>query len=271
MSIARTSAIPTPSGIHHIKLPVTDLERSAEWYGAVLGALRLTELDHRRPDGTLFAVVLDVPGLGTRLELRLDPTTAIALEGYEFLTLAVDDRAALDRWITHLNTLGITHSPPVAALVGWVLVIPDPDGQRLRLYTTAPHGLDADRIEYASPWLSTGPGPESRPDDEDATNSEGEPLCLAARCTALPGRGDLLKSRLVTLARATRREPGCLAFRVHRSRQERDAFVVYEEWTGQEALDAHHTTPHVNAFRSGAADLLAVSPSPERLVPCARI
>ena len=102
---------------------------------------------------------------GARLELRLDPATATALEGYEFLTLAVDDRAALELWITHLDTLGITHSPPVAALVGWVLVIPDPDGRRLRLYTTAPHGLDAARIEYDSPWLSTGPGPEPGPTD----------------------------------------------------------------------------------------------------------
>lgn len=166
MNIAGTSAIPTPSGIHHIKLPVTDLERSVRWYAAVLGASRLTQLDHRRPDGTLFAVILDVPGLGTRLELRLDPATATALAGYEFLTLAVDDRAALDRWITHLDSRGITHSPPVVALVGWVLVIPDPDGQRLRLYTIAPHRLDADRIEYDSP----GSAP-ARPGSDPALTS----------------------------------------------------------------------------------------------------
>jgi len=273
MSIARTSAVPAPSGIHHIKLPVTDLERSARWYAAVLGARRLNELDHRRRDGTLFAVVLDVPGLGTRLELRLDPATATALAGYEFLTLAIDDRAALDRWITHLDTLGITHSPPVAALVGWVLVVPDPDpdGQRLRLYTTEPHGLDADRIEYDSPWLSTGPGPESNPTDEGAINNAGQPLCLVARFTAQPGKGDLLESRLVPLARATRREPGCPAYRVHRSRQEPDAFVVCKEWTGQQALDAHHATSHMNAFRADAADLMTVPPSPEPLVPCTPI
>ncbi|MER7146427.1 VOC family protein [Streptomyces xanthochromogenes] len=155
MTSPRSAAAPRTLGIHHIKLPVTDLERSARWYGNVLGARRLTELDHRRPDGSLFAVILDAPGLGTRLELRRDPTTATALQGYDFLTLAVDDRAALDDWITHLDTLGILHSPPVVALVGWLLVIPDPDGLRLRLYTNTPHGLDAARIEYDSPWLGT--------------------------------------------------------------------------------------------------------------------
>ena len=150
---------PVHQGIHHVKLPVTDLERSTRWYGEVLGAHRLTELDHRRPDGTLFAVILDVPGLGTRLELRLDPATAAALNGYDFLTLAVADRAAVDTWIAHLDALGVHHSPPVVALVGWLLVVPDPDGLRLRLYTTQPHGLEPARVEFDSPWLSTGPAP----------------------------------------------------------------------------------------------------------------
>ena len=145
---------PEFGGIHHVKLPVTDLERSARWYGDVLGARRLTELDHRRPDGTLFAVILDVPNLGTKLELRLDPATAKALGEYDFLTLAVQDRAALDRWIEHLDNLGVDHSPPVVALVGWLLVIPDPDGLRLRLYTSEPHGLDISRVEFDSPWIN---------------------------------------------------------------------------------------------------------------------
>jgi catechol 2,3-dioxygenase-like lactoylglutathione lyase family enzyme len=157
MTRARPPRTPVHDGIHHIKLPVSDLERSTEWYGAVLGARRLTELDHRRPDGTRFAVILQVPGLGTNLELRLDPATAGALDGYDFLTLAVGDHATLEGWIAHLDALGIRHSPPIVALVGWLLVVPDPDGLRLRFYTAQPHGLDASRVEYDSPWLSAGP------------------------------------------------------------------------------------------------------------------
>ena len=153
--------MPAFDGIHHLKLPVTDLEISTRWYRDVLGATRLTELDHRRPDGTLFAVILDVPNLGTHLELRLDQAMAQALSGYDFITLAVRDRPALDRWVTHLGGLGVHHSPPIVALVGWLLIISDPDGLRVRLYTTEPHGLDASRVEFDSPWLSTEPA--SRP------------------------------------------------------------------------------------------------------------
>ncbi|MGW7427106.1 antibiotic biosynthesis monooxygenase [Streptomyces sp. NPDC054813] len=263
MSSDRASANLVPLGIHHLKLPVTDLERSARWYGAVLGARRLPELDHRRPDGTLFAVILDVPGLGTRLELRLDPATATALEGYDFLTLAVDDQAALGQWIPHLDTLGIPHSPPVVALVGWLLVIPDPDGQRLRLYTTTPHGLNTARVEFDSPWLSTGPAPEP-----SSAHAEKPMLRVVTTVTARPGAGRELERMLLALAAASRREDSCLDYRVHRAEQTPDMFVVYEEWTGRQTLDAHHATPHMSTFRTNAADLMAAPPHAEPLTLC---
>ncbi|MEU3407394.1 antibiotic biosynthesis monooxygenase [Streptomyces sp. NPDC006670] len=251
------AALPTPSGIHHVKLPVTDLERSAHWYAEVLGARRLTDLDHRRPDGTLFAVILDVPGLGTHLELRLDPATASALKGYDFLTLAVDDRTALDTWMTHLDTLGVLHSPPVVALAGWLLVVPDPDGQRLRFYTTTHHGLDPSRVEYDSPWLSTGPAPSNEPAPRIMTT-------IAAR----PGADRELENLLTEFADTTRHENGCLAFRVHRTPQAPDTFILYEEWTGRQALDAHRASIHMNSFRTRATHLAAAPPHTQTLVPC---
>jgi catechol 2,3-dioxygenase-like lactoylglutathione lyase family enzyme len=150
---------PAITGLHHIKLPVSDLEHSAAWYRDTFGAHRRTELDHRRPDGALCAVILDLPGLPVPLELRLDPATAAALRGYDFLTLAVEDRAALDDWTGHLDALGVEHSPPITGLLGHLLVVPDPDGHYLRLYTTRPHGLDASAVEHDSPWLGAGPAP----------------------------------------------------------------------------------------------------------------
>jgi catechol 2,3-dioxygenase-like lactoylglutathione lyase family enzyme len=35
--------IPTLAGIHHLKLPVRDLQRSADWYREVLGYRVVTE------------------------------------------------------------------------------------------------------------------------------------------------------------------------------------------------------------------------------------
>jgi catechol 2,3-dioxygenase-like lactoylglutathione lyase family enzyme len=64
-------------GIHHIKFVVTDLDRSLHFYEAFLGAKRVAEADHRRTDdGSLYAYILEVPGLGCAIELRLNPEQA---------------------------------------------------------------------------------------------------------------------------------------------------------------------------------------------------
>ncbi|MET9490666.1 VOC family protein [Nocardia sp. NPDC006630] len=197
-------ANPIHRGIHHLKLPVTDLERSADWYRTVLGAHRLTELDHRRADGTLFAVILDVPGFPGRLELRLDPVTAKALNGYDLLTLSVTDRVAIDHWVARLDTLDIPHSPPIVALIGWLLVVPDPDGLRLRFYTTEPHRLGADAVEFDSPWLGAGVVAET------ASAAGESAVCAVGRLTALPGYRDRVLARMRSLEDIIRQEDGCL-------------------------------------------------------------
>ncbi|MDL5156213.1 VOC family protein [Actinomycetospora termitidis] len=126
--------------IHHVKLPVTDLTRSIDFYTAVFDAHRLTEADHLDDDGRLYAVILRVPGLSPLVELRLDPEQAAAHAGFDPLTLAVDDRAALEQWAAHLDHLGVEHSDQITAIQAWLVVFADPDGTRLRLYTLEQHG-----------------------------------------------------------------------------------------------------------------------------------
>ncbi|WP_327146019.1 antibiotic biosynthesis monooxygenase [Nocardia sp. NBC_01327] len=254
-------ANPVHSGIHHLKLPVTDLERSADWYRTVLGAHRLTELDHRRADGTLFAVILDVPGFPGRLELRLDPVTAKALNGYDLLTLSVTDRVAIDDWVARLNTLDIPHSPPIVALIGWLLVVPDPDGLRLRFYTTEPHRLGADAVEFDSPWLGAGVVAET------ASAAGESAVCAVARLTALPGYRDRVLARMRSLEDIIRQEDGCLAYLVHTENEHPNTIVVYESWADQAALDAHHKTAHMEQFARFARPLVDWPPQQDLLTP----
>ena len=51
------TTIPPFNGIHHVQVPVSDLERSAAWYGKVLGARRRDEVDHKPSDGDRKSVV----------------------------------------------------------------------------------------------------------------------------------------------------------------------------------------------------------------------
>ena len=135
------TAVPALKGIHHLKLPVADLARSLDFYERVLGAKRIPEADHRRAvDGSLYAYILVVPGLGTMLELRLHPTRAVAQAGFDPIILSVADRAALTAWVVHLDTEKVRHSEIVTAIRAWLVVFEDPDGHRLRLYTDETHG-----------------------------------------------------------------------------------------------------------------------------------
>ena len=249
---------PIHNGIHHIKLPVTDLERSIEWYRTVLGAHRLTQLDHRRPDGTLFAVILDIPGIAGRVELRLDPSTAKALGGYDFLTLTVADKSAMDEWVARLDTLGIRHSPLIVALVGWLLVVPDPDGLRLRFYTTQPHGLDRSAVEFDSPWLGAGITAEPNPHDI---------VCAIGRLTIRPGHEDEVRDLMRSVAEDSRQEDGCLAYQVHRAKDDPGTVVVYESWASPDAMTAHHRSAHMDLFRKAVKSLVDWPPKAEMLTP----
>jgi catechol-2,3-dioxygenase len=134
--------VPSPGfvSIHHLKFAVADLDRSLAFYGRILGASRLPKLDHINAGGQLYAVILEVPNLGTVLELRLHAEHAAKQKGFDPITLAVEGRADLQKWVEHLDKEEVVHSPILTALVGWLLAFEDPDGRRIRLYTKERHG-----------------------------------------------------------------------------------------------------------------------------------
>ena len=140
-------------GLHHLKLPVADLHRALGFYERVLGARRIPGADHHRADdGALYAMILQVPGLGALLELRLNAGQAECQRGFDPFTIAVPDRACLQRWDAFLTAAGVPHSPVLTAIQAWVLVVEDPDLHRFRLYTRETHGADLEPDE-TDPWL----------------------------------------------------------------------------------------------------------------------
>ena len=136
----RPVTAPPLMGVHHIKFAVTDLDRSLHFYEAFLGAKRIPEADHRRTDdGSLYAYVLDVPGLGCRLQLLLNPEQAKKHRRLDPVTIAVKDRRALEAWDNLLTEKDICHSPLLTAVQGWLIVIEDPDQNRVGLQTLENH------------------------------------------------------------------------------------------------------------------------------------
>lgn len=142
---------PELAGIHHVKLPVTDLDRARSWYDRVFG-LDVT-IEFPDDDGVVRGVAGTVPGWGdTVLALRVNAPAAHGCRGFDPVSFGVRDRAAIEAWAGHLDDLGIRHSPVIDASIGWLLVFNDPDGLELHLYSWSRHDIDQSaRAGYGRP------------------------------------------------------------------------------------------------------------------------
>jgi catechol 2,3-dioxygenase-like lactoylglutathione lyase family enzyme len=121
----------TVTGVHHLKIWVTDLASSREFYERVFG------LEHRTSfaddDGVVRGMAFLLPGTSVQLAIRQDPGLAAALAGADPFALATT-RAGLDEWVAHLDALGVPHSPVITASSGYAMGFLDPDGIQVRLY-----------------------------------------------------------------------------------------------------------------------------------------
>ncbi|MFE3178523.1 VOC family protein [Amycolatopsis sp. NPDC059090] len=129
--------IPTLDGVHHLKLPVADLDRSAAWYADRLGYAVALEF---RQDGRRTGVTMTHPRGGPDLGLVLNPNLARAAAGFDYFSIAVPDRAGIVELADELTRRGEQHAGVHFATLGWILPgLHDPDGHEVRFYTTESH------------------------------------------------------------------------------------------------------------------------------------
>ena len=110
-------AAPAPAldGIHHLKLPVSDLERSLAWYQDRLGYQVMHEFVE---DGVRMGISMTHPNGG--------PDFAIGVPG----------REAIEALAAAFTERGDHHTGVERTPVGWVLLgLHDPDGHAVRFYT----------------------------------------------------------------------------------------------------------------------------------------
>ncbi len=133
--------MPRLTGIHHVKFPVSDLAASRAWYERVFGF----EVTIEFPDeqGVVRGLAGTAKGLGeVGLALRENPAAAVGIRGFDPVSFGIEDKAAAEEWVVHLDSLGVPHSPVIDATVGWIVVFHDPDGTEIHLYSFAAHGID---------------------------------------------------------------------------------------------------------------------------------
>jgi catechol 2,3-dioxygenase-like lactoylglutathione lyase family enzyme len=131
--------MPDFTGISHVGLSVTDIDRSSAWYADVLGFQVLMPTDapgFRR-------VLMAHPATGMFLGLsQHDATSGGAFDeatpGLDHLAFAVASRDELAEWEARLAEHGVSYSAIQDTFYGSVLVFRDPDNIQLELFVQAP-------------------------------------------------------------------------------------------------------------------------------------
>ena len=129
--------MPRITGIAHVELSVSDLDRSVEWYCRLLGARDVYR--NRNDERRFSACAIVEPASRTVLAF----TQHEVVEGGAFtphrvgldhLAFAVPDRAALEAWRARLDELGIEHDAIDDQDFAVALNLRDPDGIAIEFY-----------------------------------------------------------------------------------------------------------------------------------------
>jgi glyoxylase I family protein len=135
-------AINTTS-IAHVRLTVTDIERSRQFYEGVFGWPVLVEMPEGADDalreqlGFLFGgVIYDLGGALIGLRPVADDRFDEDRTGLDHLAFRVDNKDELNSAAKHLDDLGIAHQPIKDIGPLYILEFRDPDNIALEL--TAP-------------------------------------------------------------------------------------------------------------------------------------
>ena len=131
--------MPSFTGISHIDLSVSNVEKSAAWYAETLGLRRVRRADL---DNRVMVVLLHEPtGLVIGLNQHEKPSADSFDErtpGLDHIGFTVEGREELHRWQERLDHLGVRHSPVTDSPSGsgTALVFRDPDNIQLEFWWT---------------------------------------------------------------------------------------------------------------------------------------
>jgi quinol monooxygenase YgiN len=79
-------------------------------------------------------------------------------------------------------------------------------------------------------------------------------VIVIARAKAQPGREDMVEHALCENAEESRREAGCLGYKVLRS--DDGTFMTHERWRSHQDFDQHMTTAHVQLLLQSIVPML---------------
>lgn len=70
---------------------------------------------------------------------------------------------------------------------------------------------------------------------------------VVAHLTAIPDKVEAVEAVLREMIEPTRQEPGCIKYQLLQNNSQPTDFTFVEEWTDNEALNAHAASSHIQA------------------------
>lgn len=130
--MSRRFAVGPLRGIHHVRLPVADLDRSFAFYAEVLGYEH--DFDFPGEDGPSGRALRHKDG-GPGIVLWHDPVLAAATAGFPWFSIGLPSAGAVSALAAELDRRGIAHGGIQPAFVDVKLpFVHDPDGHLIGFY-----------------------------------------------------------------------------------------------------------------------------------------
>ena len=82
-------------------------------------------------------------------------------------------------------------------------------------------------------------------------------VTVVARLTVKNDAIDAVKAELLKMIVPTRREEGCIEYRLHQDNENPATFVFYENWENAACVEQHMNSPHFRAYVAAVGGLLA--------------
>ena len=92
-------------------------------------------------------------------------------------------------------------------------------------------------------------------------------VCLAVSYTFKPGKEDEALGYFEKLIPASRREPGCRMYVVHRGKDDPRKFFIYEQYDDEAALDAHRNSEHFQRYGKDGLQTIMETREPALYTP----
>jgi quinol monooxygenase YgiN len=84
-----------------------------------------------------------------------------------------------------------------------------------------------------------------------------EQVTVIAYIEIKPGTEETFLKEIPALVAATRAEAACINYDFHRSDENPNLFMFYENWTSLAGLQEHARSAHIQTYRNNIKDLLA--------------